>query len=168
MSSSTVTPTTPASTGAHQASDVDIIERAARARAIDRRVFRVFGRMIKWSLFAMLVLVPIVAIVAPYSNRQFPCRSKQSEAKGNLKELYVAEESYRAEFDRYTNDQAAMGWTARGVRIRYDYFVKANDRTDEGAHFDAYAVGVDPAVTGDLWHMDEENELNNRDNACAR
>lgn len=35
---------------------------------------------------------------------KLPCRSKQSEARGNLKALYVASESYRAENERFTSD----------------------------------------------------------------
>ena len=157
-------PTTPASGGNDTASDIDIIARAERIRALDRHVARVAWRIFKWALVLGVVVVPVATcLFVPHGFMRQPCRSKQSEAKGNLKALYVAEESYRAEHDSYIVNQQALEWRPRGQRIRYEYFVKV-----EGSNaFAAYAVGVDEETIGDLWRITQNNDLSHLVNACA-
>lgn len=157
-----VTPAvTPASIGHDASVDVDVIARAERTRARDRRVLRICVRALKVLGMMVLIGAPAWAVLTPNAYPSL-CRSKQSEAKGNLKALYVASEAYRAEFDRYVVDQDALGWTARGARIRYDYFIK----TASPESFEAYAVGADAQVAGDVWRITEENNLINVVNGC--
>lgn len=165
-------PATPASVGTDQSVDVDVIARAERIRAIDRKVGRVAWRLFKWASVFLLVIVPFATIVlVPHGFMRFPCRSKQSEAKGNLKALYVAEESYRAEFGSYITDPRALGWTPKGARIRYEYLVKVSGSeapNDTPPQFEAYAVGVDEEVSGDVWRIDHDNTFGNVMNGCVR
>ena len=147
------TPVTPASAGADQAVDVDAIARAERLRAIDRKVGGVVWRLLKWASIFALVIVPIASLMVPHGFMRFKCRSMQSEAKGNLKALYVAQESYRAEFGSYIVDQEALGWTPKGARIRYEYVVKVSGSdapNDTPPRFEAYAVGFDQEMNDDV------------------
>lgn len=102
------------------------------------------------------------------------CRSRQSEAKGNLKALYVAEESYRAEFDNYVDDSfERIGFRPliSGSRpARYRYIVTdVTDVTDgPRASFVAWAFATAPDHDGDVWRIDNNNRQLVVVNGCAR
>jgi Tfp pilus assembly protein PilE len=110
--------------------------------------------------------VPIVGILAAIAIPNFimfQCRSKQSEAKGNLKALYVGEMSYFAEKNTYSNDANALGFQPRGNILRYDYVI-----TEAGPQlFRAEARGKNE-MTGDLWVIDQTGQPQNVDNVCNR
>ena len=91
--------------------------------------------------------------------QRFGCRSKQSEAKGNLKALYVMQESYRAESDTYTTNIDSLGWKPKGSRYRYEVLSADNSR------FKARAVGVDE-MAGDEWTITHKNDLENPRSLC--
>jgi type IV pilus assembly protein PilA len=115
----------------------------------------------------LLLVVPmtigILAAIAIPNFVKFQCRSKQSEAKGNLKALYVGEETFRAETDRYSMSLSEIGFTPRGQKVRYVYrILDANARS-----FLAEAVGTDEML-GDRWVIDSNNQLQNTDNVCTR
>src|SRR5687767_2600522 len=98
-----------------------------------------------FTLIELMIVVAIIGILAAIAIPnfvKFQCRSKQSEAKGNLKALYVAQESYRAEFDSYLAScgggcmtSNSIGFTPKGNKIRYTY------DTTGGATFTATATG---------------------------
>jgi type IV pilus assembly protein PilA len=128
-----------------------------------------------FTLIELMIVVAIIGILAAIAIPnfvKFQCRSKQSEAKGNLKALYVAQESYRAEFDTYlascaggctaaTND---IGFQAKGQKIRYSY-----DSTGSSTSFDADAT-VKSAFAGELggdaWQITQLNDVLNVTNGC--
>jgi len=116
----------------------------------------------------------------------FPCRSAQIEAKRNLKRLYVAEESYRADHDTYAA-LSDIGFAASSTRddggLRYEYAVEDFSRE----HFRARATAVRdlprvfslrrflsfgcPEVTfseieGDTWIVDETRDIRNTADKC--
>lgn len=93
---------------------------------------------------------------------KFQCRSKQSEAKGNLKALYVAQESHRAEKDTYSTDPTALGFQPMGQKIRYQYVVL--DASKEAFHAEARGIGE---MEGDLWTIDNANTLKNVTSTCG-
>ena len=102
---------------------------------------------------------PVGGVLAEF--QRFECRGKQTEARGNLKALYVGEESYRAEFDTYDKDMKKIGFEARGSKLRYRYEVVSASKTA----FIARAIGIDE-MAGDEWTIDEKNELKNTKSLC--
>jgi type IV pilus assembly protein PilA len=105
----------------------------------------------------------VLAAIAVPNFMQFQCRSKQSEAKGNLKALFVSEESHRADRDTYSADIATIGFAPRGQTLRYEYRIVSADKES----FVAEAVGL-AEMTGDLWRISNKNDLVNVDNVCGR
>jgi type IV pilus assembly protein PilA len=127
-------------------------------------------------LMVVVAIIGILAAIAVPNFVKFQCRSKQSEARGNLKAMYVAEESYKAEFDSYgtvaaIDGQAAsqtatnqIGFVPKGNRLRYIYSAISNGQTGTQAQFDGTATGgsVDTnEMTGDLWTVSELNDVCN-------
>ena len=98
-------------------------------------------------LMIVVAIIGILAAIAVPNFIKFQCRSKQSEAKGNLKALYVSQESTRAEDDTDltigaiaadltgTNSAArststsAIGWVPKGQKLRYSYSTSAATKT---------------------------------------
>ncbi len=129
-----------------------------------------------FTLIELMIVVAIIGILAAIAIPnfvKFQCRSKQSEAKGNMKALYVAEESYRSEFDTYlacSNTQCAaagsndIGFSPKGTKIRYLYAA-----TNGATTFSASAT-VKSQFTGELagdqWTITEKNDVTNLLNGC--
>jgi type IV pilus assembly protein PilA len=129
-----------------------------------------------FTLIELMIVVAIIGILAAIAIPnfvKFQCRSKTSEAKGNLKAMYVAQESYRAEHDTYVADCAAacgaastnqVGFSPKGNKIRYGYTVAATQTT-----FTGNAI-ADPAFTnelgGDAWRIDHNNNVTQVTNGC--
>jgi len=100
---------------------------------------------------------------------KFHCRSRQSEAKGNLKALYVALEGHLAEHDVYSDDFAALGFAPKGTKTRYRYVVTdVAPAPGRAAAFVAWAIAddSDPAHAGDAWRIDHTNTMTNVHNIC--
>jgi type IV pilus assembly protein PilA len=111
--------------------------------------------------FVIIAIVGILAAIAIPSFVKFQCRSKQSEAKTNLKSAYVAEEAFRAENNRYSTSFEDIGWQPYGERVRYDYSIlKASE--DE-LLLEARGVGD---MEGDVWQLDQTNELVHFESRC--
>jgi type IV pilus assembly protein PilA len=123
-----------------------------------------------FTLIELMIVVAIIGILAAIAIPnfvKFQCRSKQSEAKTNLKAMFTAQESYRAEYDSYivlTVAQAAatnpIGFTPKGQKIRYQY-----DAAAAATAFTGTAVGT-LDVTGDQWAVNESNNLFMESNSC--
>ena len=110
-------------------------------------------------LMIVVAIVGVLAAIALPNFSKFACRSKQSEARIALKAIFVAEESYRAEFSQYLSgaeaDMAIMGFAHKpGSRRRYVLSVVGTQTT-----FEASANGID-AMAGDLWTLDNNKNLN--------
>jgi type IV pilus assembly protein PilA len=106
-----------------------------------------------------LALVPtcggVYAAIAIPNFILFQCRSKQSEARANLKALAAAEELFKAEHEAYTADLAALHWQpAGGERLRYEYLVV--NATAQGFRAEARGSGD---MAGDLWVITEAGEV---------
>jgi hypothetical protein len=91
----------------------------------------------------------------------FQCRSRQSEAKLNLKAIYVSEESYRAENGTYLKDLNKIGFKTFGMKQRYKYAVLSASKDK----FAARATG-EAELAGDVWEVNEAGEVKNLKNAC--
>ena len=107
-----------------------------------------------FTLIELMIVVAIIGILAAIAIPnfiKFQARSKQSEAKSNLKSLYTAEKAYYNEKDKFTNLLLIVGFSPeRGNR--YAYYSGATggnsvDRTaasgSEVSASDAVVVSVD-------------------------
>ncbi len=92
---------------------------------------------------------------------RFECRSKQSEAKGNLKALFVVEWNYFEAHGRYGTIEE-VGFKPKGKKLRYQYvLVEATD-----TRLLAEARGIDE-MDGDVWTMDEVGNLVAKNSVCG-
>jgi type IV pilus assembly protein PilA len=126
-------------------------------------------------LMIVVAIIGILAAIAVPNFVKFQCRSKQSEAKTNLKSMYVAQEAYRAEFDEYVavtacgNNGTAcgssattggqIGWSPKGTKVRYNYDATVTN-TAGAPEFLGKAVGTGD-VNGDTWTVNQDNQIKN-------
>lgn len=68
-----------------------------------------------------IFVIGVVAAIAVPNFMKFECKSKQSEAKSELRSLYVAEKSFQAEWGFYTSDLVALNWSPSTRTPRYVY-----------------------------------------------
>ncbi len=127
-------------------------------------------------LMIVVAIIGILAAIAVPNFVKFQCRSKQSEAKGNLKALYVAQEAYRAENDTYgsvtaisagnitSNVSNQIGFVPKGGKTRYRYEVEDSDSTTFLATASAASASI--ADQPDKWTISQANDLQNPSNAC--
>lgn len=94
--------------------------------------------------------------------RAMVCSTRQSEGRGNLKALYVAQESFRAEFDVYDKDLKKLGFQPRGAG-RYRFVVEQASDTA----FLARAIGTGEAA-GDEWTISQNNDLVHVKDNCVK
>src|SRR5436309_14721317 len=77
-----------------------------------------------FTLIELMIVVAIIGILAAIAIPnfiKFQARSKQSEAKANLKAIYTAEKAYFQEKDTYSNEVGRIGFAPeRGNRYAYD------------------------------------------------
>lgn len=121
-----------------------------------------------FTLIELMIVVAIIGILASIAipaYQRMTCRAKQGEAKSALKAIYVAEESYRGEYDTYLAGAEAnlviMGFIQAGDKSRYDVQVTAANATT----FSASAVGLND-MTGDAWQTTQRNDITATNMIC--
>ncbi len=139
-----------------------------------------------FTLIELMIVVVIIGILAALAVPRFmraTTKSKQSEAKQLLKQIYTMERTYRQENDTYlaAADNAAGEWSDIGIEIpvntRYEYSVTAGSG-DITTTFWADAVIPDPGLDDDAhtehWRINElgnlmclENDASNATTAWA-
>lgn len=133
-----------------------------------------------FTLIELMIVVAIIGILAAIAIPnfvKFQCRSKQSEAKGNLKALYTAEEAYRAEGDTYVDIPVmadgtapitatnAVGFQPIGAKRRYAYSAVGGGATFLGTA-DSSTGAFATELSNDSWTINEEASLVNTTNGC--
>lgn len=117
------------------------------------------GNQKGFTLIELMIVVVIIGILAALAIPRFmqaTTKSKQSEAKGILKQIYTMERAYRQEFDTYCADLNSIGVTVM-ANARYAYVVAATNNT-----FTATATAnLDDDATIDTWTMDQTGALTN-------
>ena len=92
-----------------------------------------------FTLIELMIVVAIIGILAAIAIPnfiKFQAKSKQSEAKTNLKAIFTAEKSYYGEKDSYHSMFSIVGFKPeKGNRYSYTLGTSANDIVTDSARF---------------------------------
>ena len=123
-----------------------------------------------FTLIELMIVVVIIGILAALAIPRFMAattKSKQSEAKQILKQIYTMENTYRQANNTYwgagvsASAAAPNTFATIGVEImpsaRYTYLIVTADATDLLAR--ATATTLDDDATQDIWEIDDLGNL---------
>ena len=133
-------------------------------------MFTKFHNRKGFTLIELMIVVVIIGILAALAIPRFmqaTTKSKQSEAKGILKQIYTMERTYRQENGSYGDDGVSIAAGAGGTfpqigvevqtTARYTYTIAAAANT-----FTATATGnLDDDATIDTWTINQAGVLQN-------
>ena len=123
-----------------------------------------------FTLIELMIVVVIVGILAALAIPKFMAastKSKTSEAKQILKQIYVMQQAYRQEYDEYWGDGIwadsanGNGFARIGVQVgttaRYRYTMAAFANT----FVCTATANIDDDATVDTWTIDQTGTLSN-------
>ncbi|MBN9683154.1 prepilin-type N-terminal cleavage/methylation domain-containing protein [Corallococcus sp. NCSPR001] len=111
------------------------------------RLFRKKGGFTLIELMIVVAIIGILAAIAIPNFMRFQAKSKQSEAKTNLKALYTAQKAYFGEKDTYLIDFKKLGFTPEaGNRYSYGLAADCNEAVAVAARtYTTGCIGQDEA-----------------------
>ena len=124
-----------------------------------------------FTLIELMIVVVIIGILAALAVPRFmraTTKSKQSEAKQILKQVYTMERTYRQENNTYLACAAAGDFNTIGVEIPatavYAYVVAAGAGGIATSFTATATANLDDDATVDTWTIDETGSLQNTTN----
>ena len=96
-------------------------------------------------LMMVVAMIGMLASIAIPSYQNFVAVARQAEAKGDLSGMYLAEQSFFAEYNSYTNCLRQAGFVSSGAnRYYYAGFMAGDTKTCEGGHQTCFAYNWNP------------------------
>ncbi|MHA7633270.1 type IV pilin protein [Corallococcus sp. M7] len=110
------------------------------------RLFRKKGGFTLIELMIVVAIIGILAAIAIPNFIRFQAKSKQSEAKTNLKALYTSQKAYFGEKDKYITDFKKLGFTPEaGNRYSYGLAACNANQTVAAREYTTGCIGQDDA-----------------------
>ena len=114
----------------------------------------------------VVVIIGILAALALPRFLQASAKTKQSEAKMILKQIYVMEHTYRQENDTYVFGVGASPgqnmpplYVEVMINARYSYFITGSANTFTATATTINPNGLDDDATPDIWQINEWGTL---------
>lgn len=114
-----------------------------RPRGVPKQMIRLFRKKGGFTLIELMIVVAIIGILAAIAIPnfiRFQAKSKQSEAKTNLKALYTSQKAYFGEKDKYITNYKTLGFQPEAGN-RYSYGLAASCKQAQDLASRTYTTG---------------------------